>query len=120
MQKIKNTGKGRVDIVQYFTVLLGGIFLLAPSFVFAGFVNPINAPTLQDFLVAILNSVIFILFPILVLMMVYTGYLFVAAQGRPEKLQEARRALVWTIIGSLIVLGSRALALAVQATIDSL
>lgn len=82
--------------------------------------NPLQFDTLPDFLYAILNIAIVIMFPIVVLMIVYTGYLFLAAQGNPNKLEEAKRALLWTVIGGLIVLGSYALALGIQATVNSL
>jgi len=86
----------------------------------ANFTNPLNSPTLQDFLLAILNSLVFILFPVIVIMIVYTGFLFVAAQGEPTKLSAAKRAFIWTVIGALVVLGAKALALGVQATVNSI
>lgn len=98
------------------------VFLFSSTnVVFAGdgFVNPLKAKSLQELLVQILNAVIFILFPIIVLMIVYTGFLFVAAQGNPTKLTEVRKALVWTVVGALVVLGSKALALAIEATVSS-
>ncbi len=94
---------------------------LVPStvFVHGQFENPLQSDTLEEFLLAILNVVVYIMYPIIVLMIVYTGFLFVAAQGNPTKLQEARRALIWTVIGALVVLGSKALALAIKGTIQS-
>ena len=89
-----------------------------PAIMFAAFDDPLSAGTLWDFLVAILNAVIYILFPIIVLMIVYTGFLFVSAQGNPTKLQDARRALIWTVVGALVILGSKALALAIRGTIE--
>jgi hypothetical protein len=94
---------------------------LFPARTFAGapitFTNPLAQNDLRGFLLAILNSLIYIIFPIIVLMIVYTGFLFVAAQGNESKLSEARRALLWTVVGGLVVLGSVALALAIEATI---
>jgi len=86
----------------------------------AAFVNPLKFESIQDFLMAVLSSAIYILFPILVLMIVYTGFLFVTAQGNAQKLEEARRAMMWTLIGSLVVLSSYAFAIALKATVCSL
>jgi Type IV secretion system pilin len=83
------------------------------------FSSPLKATDLRSFLVMILNSLIYIVFPIIVLMIVYTGFLFVTAQGNESKLSEARRALLWTVVGGLVVLGSVALALAIEATVES-
>jgi Type IV secretion system pilin len=84
------------------------------------FCNPITQGSLQAFLEAILSSVVYILFPIIVLMVVYTGFLFIRAQGVPAKLEEARRALVWTLIGGAIILGALALSKAIEATVKAI
>lgn len=81
------------------------------------FCNPLGNVTLYQFLYDILNAVVFIVFPFIVLMIVYTGFLFVAAQGNAEKLTKARSSLVWTVVGALVVLGAKALAMAIEATV---
>ncbi len=85
-----------------------------------GFQNPLAFDTLPEFLYAILEAAILILFPIIVLMIVYTGFLFVSAQGNPAKLEQARKSLLWTLVGSLVVLGSYTLARAIEATVGSI
>ena len=85
----------------------------------AGFANPFKFNTLQEFLYVILETVVLFLFPFIVLMIVYTGFLFVTAQGNPEKLTKARQALLWTVIGAVVVLGSFALAELIKATVES-
>jgi len=91
------------------------------SLLAAVFDNPLaGAPDLYTLLGLILQSAVYILFPIIVLMIVYTGFLFVRAQGNAAKLEEARRALLWTIIGALIILGSWALAEAIRATVNNI
>lgn len=81
-------------------------------------VNPLSGiNSLQDFLVAILDKVIIPVGMIfLTVMIVYVGFLFVMAQGKDEKLQSARSALLWTVIGGLLLLGAKAIALFIQAT----
>jgi hypothetical protein len=92
-----------------------------PSTVCGGqFCNPIQYNTIQDFLVAILNAVVLILFPIIVLMLVYCGFLFVRAQGNPTEITKARTIFFWTLVDGLIVLGSEALSLAIAATVSEI
>jgi hypothetical protein len=105
------------NIVKYLSVQ--ALLFTAPYLSWAQFANPLKATDLRGFLLMILNSAVYILFPIIVLMIVYTGFLFVSAQGNESKLTEAKRALVWTVIGGLVVLGSLALALAIEATVDN-
>ena len=80
------------------------------------FTNPLKAASLQVFLKTILSTVMYILFPFVVLMVMYTGFLFVAAQGNPQKLDEAKRSLLWTVIGGVIVLGAYGLTEMIEAT----
>ena len=102
-------------------VLAATLLLTAPTFVLGqAFDNPLGAITLYDFLYNILNAVVFIVFPFIVLMIVYTGFLFVAAQGNSEKLSKARSSLVWTVVGALVVLGAKALAMAIEATVEDI
>jgi hypothetical protein len=102
-------------------LILVGLFVSThAAYAVDKFMNPLGNITLYDFLLLILNALIYILFPIIVMMIVYTGFLFVAAQGNPAKLEAARKALIWTVIGALIVLGSKALALAISATVKSI
>lgn len=82
--------------------------------------NPLAFDTLYEFLIAILNLVAFIAFPVLVLFIIYVGFLFVSAQGDTEKLKKAKSYLFWALVGALLVLGGKALALAIQATVDQL
>ncbi|MFA5942283.1 MAG: hypothetical protein WC798_01270 [Candidatus Paceibacterota bacterium] len=56
----------------------------------------------------------------IILILVYIGYLFVAARGVPGKIEEARRALLWTVVGALILLGAQAIALGISATVQAI
>lgn len=83
--------------------------------------NPLQGGTsLESFLSTILSFVIRIGAIIVVLMLVYVGYLFVMAQGSDSKLSEARKALLWTIIGALILLGAQAIAIGIESTVNAL
>jgi hypothetical protein len=76
--------------------------------------------SLEAFLRSILAFVIRIGTIVVVVMMVYVGYLFVAAQGKPDKISAARSALLWTVVGALILLGSQAIAEGIIATVKAL
>lgn len=73
------------------------------------FKNPIAFPTIQDFLVAILNVVIVIATPIVVLFIIYAGFKYVTAQGKPEQIQEATKALTYAVIGGLVIISAVAI-----------
>lgn len=82
--------------------------------------NPLGFDTLYDFLVAILDVVIYIAFPALILFFVWIGFKFLMAQGDPKEIQKAREYFLWAIVGALLVLGARVLADAIRGTVDQL
>ena len=84
-------------------------------------INPLKSGTsLESFLNDILEFVIRIGTIAVILMIVYVGYLFVVARGEPAKITEARKAFLWTIVGSLILLGAQAISKALEATVKAL
>lgn len=79
--------------------------------------NPLNSGTsLPDLLAEILQFVVRIGTVVVVLMVIYVGFKFVMARGEPGAITEARQALLWTVVGALILLGAQAIATAIQAT----
>mgnify|MGYP006865010622 CR=1 FL=1 len=84
--------------------------------------NPLKSEytSIPDFLAALLDIVITIAIPIIVIMIIYSGFLFVKAQGKPEELVTARKALMWTIIGAAIILGASLLSYAISGTVEEI
>lgn len=84
--------------------------------------NPIRFNSLYDFLNGVLNLVIVIGFPIVVLFIVWIGFRFVqtSASGDSKGLDEAKKNIWYAIIGALLLLGAKALSLAIQATVAGL
>jgi hypothetical protein len=84
-------------------------------------INPLKAGTsLESLLSEILTFVVRIGTIVIVLMVIYSGFKFVMARGEPGKISEAREALMWTVVGALILLGAQAIASAIQATATAL
>ncbi len=83
--------------------------------------NPLGTTDLMSFLLRLLD---FLINPIgviiIILMLVYIGFLFATTSVQPENKSKAREYLLWTIIGALILLGAKAIALGIQATVQSL
>lgn len=82
--------------------------------------NPINAKTINEFIKSILEAVIKIGIPIIALAIIYSGFLFVFARGIPEKLETAKKALLYSVIGAVILLGSWAIVQIISNTILAL
>jgi hypothetical protein len=81
--------------------------------------NPLKFKSLDDLLTGLLAAAINLGAIVLTLALIYTGFRFVAARGNEEKIREARTALMYTIIGGLIILGATAIKEVLQSTISS-
>lgn len=82
--------------------------------------NPLDGTvsSIPDFIEKILDIVITIGVPIVALAIIYSGFLFVAAQGKPEGLQKARQAFTFTIIGAVLILAAWLIAQAIGETVN--
>lgn len=85
-----------------------------------GLENPLSVKTLPALLQKILEIMAQIMLPIVVLAIIYTGFLFVKAQGNKDELTKAKNALFWTVVGGVIVLGATVLAAAIKGTISNI
>lgn len=76
--------------------------------------------TIPKFIEQVIQIVLIVGIPIIALAIIYVGFLFVAARGNPEKLTTARKALLYTLIGSALLLGAFVIANAIQGTVDEI
>ncbi len=79
--------------------------------------NPIKVSDLNGLIKTILEGVIKIGIPIVALAIIYSGFLFVSARGNSEQIQTAKRALLYSVIGAAILLGSWAIAQLISDTV---
>ncbi len=59
-------------------------------------------------------------FYVVVVFIIYSGFLFVKASGNTTKLTEARTVFLYTVIGAAILLGAMVLARVIKGTVDQL
>ncbi len=85
-----------------------------------GLCNPLGYDSLTTFLANILKIVAQIGFPVVVLFLVYIGFLYVSSASKPEKLAKVHGYFFWAVVGGLVVLGAEALSLAIQATVQQI
>ncbi|OHA85332.1 MAG: hypothetical protein A2408_01225 [Candidatus Yonathbacteria bacterium RIFOXYC1_FULL_52_10] len=82
------------------------------------FPNPTPYNSLMELLHKVLEAIVRILMPVIAVMLIYSGFLFVTAGGDTKKLEDAKKTFFGTIIGAAIVLGAWALATAIAGTIQ--
>lgn len=83
------------------------------------FKNPLTFSSIVDMIAAIMNAMVIIATPIIVFFLIYAGFMYVTAQGNPEKIQAASRSLLYGVIGGVIVLGSVAILVIIKSVVDA-
>lgn len=82
--------------------------------------NPLTVNSIEELLALILQIIIIFAVPIIVFFIIYSGFLYVTAQGKPDQITKATKAFTWTIIGAVIVLGAQILLVVITNTVKSL
>ncbi len=83
--------------------------------------NPLGATTtLMQLLLKILDVVVLIGVPVLVMAIIWVGFMYVKAQGKPEDIKTANNAFLWTVVGAGVVMGAKIISLALCSTVHEL
>ena len=97
------------------------LLLIVPIFVFAQIQNPLGGGTdIPKFISMILGYVVKIGGVIAIFAFIWSGFLYVKAQGNTEELKEAKEVFKNTCIGVAILLGAQLIASIIVGTINSL
>ena len=84
--------------------------------------NPLEgkANNFCDLIKIVLQAILVIGLPIAVVFLVYVGFKFITAQGKPEAIKEAQHNFLNTVIGIAIFLGAWTIAEVIAATLKGL
>lgn len=110
-----NTGGG--------TVSAGGGVQISSGNAGAGsktITNPLQSKDILQFLGKIVDIIIIFALPIIVLFIMYGGFLLVTARGDTSKIEDGKKALLWAIVGGVIILGANALVTVISGTVKAL
>ncbi|MBI5003638.1 hypothetical protein HZC00_00915 [Candidatus Kaiserbacteria bacterium] len=112
--------------LRYIANMLPLLVLLTASYVHAqgaGYLNqPLNSSfsTIPAFIAGFLKALVMIALPIISLFIVYTGFLFVKARGKPTELATAKRAFFYVMIGAVLILAAWLIANLIGNTVSQL
>ena len=71
------------------------------------FQNPLTADSFTELADKIIDFLLAIAAPIVVIMVIWAGFLFMTAGGNPEKVQKGKDTLLWTAVGVIILMVSK-------------
>ncbi len=129
VKKRLETIRGRISHFYYY---LATSFYLLPSAVLAQatppppgkYNNPITfqyngqvVKTIPEFLLALVDLAFLIAMPIIVVFLVYSGFLFLTAGDNEANVTKAKKVFLWCLVGATIAIGAKVLAAVIQATI---
>jgi threonine/homoserine/homoserine lactone efflux protein len=83
------------------------------------FKNPTRFNSVQELLAEFLAWIVNLGTVAVVLAFVYVGYQFVAAKGNPDAIKTAKISFMWTVIGTLVLLGAFVLREVITNTITT-
>jgi hypothetical protein len=109
-------------IISAHVIAIALLMVLATDVAFAQLKNPLsdNFSSIPSFISGALKVMVMVALPIITLFMVYSGFLFVFAQGNQEQLAKAKTNFVYVVIGSILILGAWVFASLIGGTIAEL
>lgn len=66
--------------------------------------NPLTATSFEELINNIIDFLFTLAIPLAALMIIVAGFYFVTAAGKPEQITTAKKIILWTLIGFLIIL----------------
>jgi hypothetical protein len=82
--------------------------------------NPLEVDSLDKFLLAIIDVILVFALPIIIFFIMYAGFLFATARGDTSQIEKAKGALLWSVVGGVIVLGAKLIVEVIQGTVSPL
>ena len=86
------------------------------------FYNPLDPhfSSVQGFIAGALLVMVKVALPFITLAFVYSGYLFISAQGKIDQLTKAKTNFLYTVVGALLILGAWELANLLGGTVSQI
>lgn len=95
--------------------------LATPLFVFGATTlsNPVpgGGATLEDFILLLLEILQMVLFPVLVLCIIYAGFLLVTAGGDEAQVTKSKTVIMWTLVGGAIIISAKVIQAFISSTV---
>ncbi len=71
--------------------------------------NPLSYTSLTDLTYRIIDFLFYLALSVAPIMIIIAGFYFITATGDPQKIDTAKKIILWTLIGLLIVISAKGL-----------
>lgn len=82
--------------------------------------NPLKVDTVQDAIKLFMDAVLRIALPFIIVFFIWSGLSFVLARGNTKKMETAKNMFLYTIVGTLLILGAWTITNAIIGTVNSI
>jgi hypothetical protein len=76
--------------------------------------------SLEGLLLKLFDIILYVGVPVVAFFLIWSGFMFITAQGSPEKLETARSRLLYTVIGAILLLGAWTISQAIKGTLEDI
>ena len=82
--------------------------------------NPIEATNIIELIDRVINVLLYLAVPIVTLAIIYSGFLYIKALGKPNEITKATGTITWVLVGTAILLAAKVIALIILNTVKSI
>ncbi len=76
--------------------------------------------SIEGLLLKLFEIILYVGIPVIAFFLIWSGFMFISAQGNPEKIETAKSRLLYTIIGAILLLGAWTISQAIKGTIEDI
>lgn len=98
---------------------LAGLVLAFPALARTVIDNPITSDNFQAIVLKIANWAVAIAAPVVSVMVIWAGYLYLTGGGNPEQIKKATQALTWAVIGFIVVLAAASVSALIRSVLGA-
>ena len=109
-----------VKILTHIVIATVSLLPLVAAAQGTGIQNPLNSAysNIPNFIAGVLRVMVQVGLPVVALAFLWSGFMFVKAQGAPGKLDEAKKNFMYVCIGALLILGAWVIATLIGNTVS--
>ena len=112
---------GANKLIKISASVFSFLLVIAPVFVFAQIQNPLKSGSdIPQFISSVLGYIVKIGGVVATFAFIWTGFIFVRAQGNPSEIEKAKEMFINTCIGVAVLLGAQLIASIIVGTINTL
>lgn len=82
--------------------------------------NPLRFTSIERFIEGALQAMVMIALPIISVFIIWAGFMFVKARGKPNEISDAKKNLTYVLIGATLILSAWVLATLIGSTVSQL